>query len=62
MNYGENVVIWDLIFRTYYNPNRPSSIDIGIKGQIAPGFLKQLAQPFTNEGDRQILGRPSRGS
>ena len=62
MNYGENVVIWDLIFRTYYNPNRPSSIDIGIKGQIAPGFLKQLAQPFTKEGVRQILGRPSRGS
>lgn len=60
MNYGENVVVWDVMFGTYYNPDRPSSTDIGIKGEIAEGFLKQLAQPFTKEGVRQILGRTRR--
>lgn len=56
-NYGENIVVFDLLFGTYFNPDRPSSTDIGIKGQIARGFLAQLAQPFTKEGVRQILGR-----
>ncbi len=55
-NYGENIVVFDLLFGTYFNPDRPSSTDIGIKGQIAQGFLSQLAQPFTKEGVRQILG------
>ncbi len=62
MNYGENVVVWDLLFGTYYNPDRPSSTDIGIKGRIARGFLAQLTQPFTKDGVREILGRPRRGS
>jgi sterol desaturase/sphingolipid hydroxylase (fatty acid hydroxylase superfamily) len=61
-NYGENVVLFDQLFGTYFNPDRPSSTDIGIKGQIAPGFVSQLAQPFTKDGVRQILGRqPKRG-
>jgi sterol desaturase/sphingolipid hydroxylase (fatty acid hydroxylase superfamily) len=61
-NYGENVVLFDQLFGTYFNPDRPSSTDIGIKGQIAPGFVRQLAQPFTKDGVRQILGRhPKRG-
>ncbi|MBW6423860.1 sterol desaturase family protein [Rhizobium sp. XQZ8] len=60
-NYGENIVVFDLLFGTYFNPDRPSSTDIGIKGQIAQGFLQQLAQPFTKEGVRQILGlKPKR--
>jgi sterol desaturase/sphingolipid hydroxylase (fatty acid hydroxylase superfamily) len=56
-NYGENLVVWDQIFGTYFNPPRPSSTDIGISGQVAPGFLAQLAQPFSQRGARQILGR-----
>ena len=56
-NYGENVVVWAQVFGTYFNPPRPSSIDIGISGEIAQGFLRQLAQPFSAEGLRQILGR-----
>jgi len=60
-NYGENIVVYDLLFGTYFNPDRPSSTDIGIKGQIAQGFLPQLTQPFTKEGVRQILGlKPKR--
>jgi len=55
-NYGENVVLFDQLFGSYFNPDRPSSTDIGIKGQIASGFVSQLAQPFTKDGVRQILG------
>ncbi|MGZ9718733.1 sterol desaturase family protein [Rhizobium miluonense] len=59
-NYGENVVFLDLLFGTYFNPNRPSSTDIGIRGQIAKSFLGQLAQPFRKDGIRQILGRSTK--
>ncbi len=56
-NYGENLALWDQILGTYYNPPRPSSIDIGISGRVAEGFLGQLVQPFSAKGTRQILGR-----
>jgi sterol desaturase/sphingolipid hydroxylase (fatty acid hydroxylase superfamily) len=56
-NYGENLVLWDHVFGTYFNPPRPSSVDIGISGRVAKGFLAQLAQPFSASGARQILGR-----
>lgn len=56
-NYGENLVLWDQVFGTYFNPPRPSSVDIGISGRVAKGFLAQLAQPFSAKGARQILGR-----
>ncbi|KAA3531679.1 sterol desaturase family protein [Agrobacterium tumefaciens] len=56
-NYGENLVIFDQLFGSYFNPDRPSSTNIGINGEIAKGFLPQLFQPFTKEGVRQIIGR-----
>jgi ornithine lipid hydroxylase len=56
-NYGENLVIWDQVFGTYFNPPRPSSTDIGISGRVARTFLGQLAQPFSNKGYREIMGR-----
>lgn len=59
-NYGENIVIFDMIFGTFYNPDRPSSTDIGISGTIANGFVSQLAQPFTRKGVSEILGRKPR--
>jgi sterol desaturase/sphingolipid hydroxylase (fatty acid hydroxylase superfamily) len=62
MNYGENIVLFDLMFGTYFNPDRPSSTDIGIQGEIAKGFMRQLAQPFTKDGVRQIVGGQSNDS
>lgn len=56
-NYGENLVVWDIVLGTYYNPPRPSSIDIGITGKVAKGFLAQLVQPFSTRGFKQIIGR-----
>jgi sterol desaturase/sphingolipid hydroxylase (fatty acid hydroxylase superfamily) len=56
MNYGENLMLWDQVFGTYFNPPRRPPADIGIDGRIATGFLPQLAQPFTARGIREILG------
>ncbi|TXH81222.1 MAG: sterol desaturase family protein [Rhizobium sp.] len=56
-NYGENLVIWDQLLGTFYNPPRPSSTDIGITGKIAKGFLAQLAQPFSRKGRKEIIGK-----
>lgn len=61
-NYGENLVLWDQVFSTYFNPSRPSSIDIGISGRISEGFWAQLSQPFSAKGARQILGRAPRAA
>lgn len=55
-NYGENLVLWDQLFGTYYNPSdRRPPVDIGITGRIARGFAGQLAQPFTAAGVRDIM-------
>jgi sterol desaturase/sphingolipid hydroxylase (fatty acid hydroxylase superfamily) len=56
-NYGENLVLWDQFLGTYFNPPRPSPVNIGISGRVADGFLGQLVQPFSAKGVRQILGR-----
>lgn len=55
-NYGENLVVWDILFGTYFNPDRRPSTHIGIPGRIARTFLGQLAQPFSKKGLREILG------
>jgi sterol desaturase/sphingolipid hydroxylase (fatty acid hydroxylase superfamily) len=58
-NYGENFVLWDQVFGTYFNPPRRPPADIGIDGAIAKGFLPQLAQPFSAAGVRSIMGPAS---
>jgi ornithine lipid hydroxylase len=58
-NYGENIVLWDRLFGTYFNPPRRPPVDIGIEGRVASGFLRQIAQPFTAKGFREILGGPA---
>lgn len=46
-NYGENLVIFDQIFGTfYYPPGRPPS-DIGIEHAMPETFTGQLRAPFT---------------
>ncbi|TDK39431.1 sterol desaturase family protein [Rhizobium deserti] len=56
-NYGENLVLWDQVFGSYFNPPRPSSTQIGISGRVARTFWGQLVQPFTTKGYREIMGR-----
>jgi ornithine lipid hydroxylase len=46
-NFGENLVVWDILFRTYFNqPWRRPPVQIGIDEAVPPGFLQQLAWPF----------------
>ena len=48
MNYGETVMIWDIIFRTFYHPRRRPSSDIGLNsGKMPSEFRAQLKYPFT---------------
>lgn len=45
-NYGENLMLFDLLFGTYLRPERRPPANIGIDGPMPPNFLGQLAQPF----------------
>lgn len=45
-NYGENLMIWDMIFGTYFNPDRRPPVNIGINEYMPPTFIGQLAHPF----------------
>ncbi|MCM2290935.1 sterol desaturase family protein [Allorhizobium sp. BGMRC 0089] len=56
-NYGENLVLFDLIFSTYYNPAKAPPKDIGISGRVAKGFVGQILQPFSQRGVAEILGK-----
>jgi sterol desaturase/sphingolipid hydroxylase (fatty acid hydroxylase superfamily) len=46
-NYGENLMLWDHLFGTYFNTRayRPPR-NIGIKESMPAGFLQQVAWPF----------------
>jgi ornithine lipid hydroxylase len=46
-NYGENLVIWDLIFGTYYDDTKRRPPEkIGIKDAMPKGFFSQIIEPF----------------
>ena len=45
-NYGENLMVWDQLFGTYFNPARRPPVNIGINEYMPPSFLQQLAHPF----------------
>ncbi|MGD1934459.1 MAG: sterol desaturase family protein, partial [Candidatus Phaeomarinobacter sp.] len=45
-NYGEVLVVYDLLFRTWLLPDRRPPADIGIREEMPAGFGGQLAYPF----------------
>ena len=45
-NYGENLVLWDMLLGTYCNPPGRHVDNIGITEHMPSGFLSQLAVPF----------------
>lgn len=46
-NYGENVMVWDLFFRTFINPrDRRPPVNIGITDYMPTKFWQQLLWPF----------------
>lgn len=46
-NYGENLMVWDLVFATFFNPGRRPPVNIGIAEPMPAGFLAQLSYPFS---------------
>jgi len=46
-NYGENLMLFDQLFGTYFNPARRPPVDIGIAQHMPATFWGQLAIPFT---------------
>ncbi len=54
-NYGENVMIWDQLFGTYYNAKYRPPVDIGMKDYMPVAFWKQLLWPFLSAGVKKKL-------
>lgn len=47
MNYGENLMLWDLLFGTYYDDaNRRPPVDVGMKHAMPRTFFGQLFMPL----------------
>ncbi len=46
-NYGENLVLWDIVFGTRYFPARRPPVDIGCSDPVPKQFLGQIIYPFT---------------
>ncbi len=47
-NYGNNIIIWDLLFGTWLLPRRDTVGDLGLINHAYPvGFWQQLRAPFT---------------
>lgn len=45
-NYGENLVIFDQIFGTFFNPDRRPPVAIGIREDMPPTLAGQIMFPF----------------
>lgn len=48
-NYGENLMLYDILFRTFYCPGRRPPADIGIDGPMPESFVGQVTQPFRRD-------------
>jgi sterol desaturase/sphingolipid hydroxylase (fatty acid hydroxylase superfamily) len=46
-NYGENLMLFDQLFGTFFLPPRRPPADIGIRYPMPPTFIAQLAAPFS---------------
>ncbi len=52
-NYGNNIILWDLLFGSYYNPQKPIN-EIGLFNRNYPqAFDGQLTAPFVKQLDKK---------
>ena len=54
-NYGENVMIWDHLFGTFYDAKYRPPVDIGMKDFMPEKFTHQLLWPFLGVKAKQRL-------
>ncbi len=58
-NFGNNLIIWDVLFGTRYLPRDRSSDDLGLPNHHYPAnFLAQLRTPFIAKIDKQPMPLP----
>ncbi len=57
MNYGENVMIWDILFRTFFNENRRPPKNIGITDYMPTRFKDQIVWPFLSVARRDEIAK-----
>lgn len=48
-NYGENLMFYDVLFKTFYCPKRRPPTNIGIDGPMPSNFFGQIVQPFRRD-------------
>lgn len=53
-NYGENVMLWDHVFRTFFHEDRRPPVRIGIHEHMPYRFSEQLIWPFLTKEKRQV--------
>lgn len=62
-NFGNNLIVWDVLFGTRYLPPDRDSDDLGLPNHAYPaGFLAQLRTPFIAKIDKQPMALPPFGS
>jgi len=54
-NYGENLMIWDIIFRTHFDEDRRPPSNIGITDFMPPKFYHQILWPFLSDKRRKKM-------
>jgi len=55
-NYGNNLIIWDLLFGTWYLPSERMVQKLGLVNRTYPSaFLQQMMVPFVSGADKQTV-------
>ncbi len=54
-NYGENIMVWDILFGTYYDADYRPPVDIGMKDYMPKKFSRQIIWPFLPASVKQKL-------
>ena len=55
VNFGNNLIIWDHVFGTYYSPQLSPPTEVGVEGLSLPQSLPaHLAIPFTYQTRQQL--------
>lgn len=53
-NYGNNVIVWDILFGTYFLPKDRKVADLGLLNRNYPmGFFEQIKAPFLHGIDKE---------
>jgi len=53
-NYGNNLIVWDILFGTYFLPKDREVADLGLLNRDYPmGFLEQIKAPFVPGIDKE---------